>query len=1132
MSNSFSHLQIHTHYSVSEGLCRAEDIATQAALGNISACAITDKDNLFAWVKFYLTMRSSGIKPICGVDILFTLLDTPIEATLLCLNNDGYQSLVSLVSQSYLNSKRIGNRPAVDLDTLLNASGIVIIIHSNCYMNLMQQNKEERFQILLAPLLHLLESRRLFASLKRVSHASESLNVRWANWVSSLHIPLVALNGVCFMSESEYQAHEIRVCIDQSTVIQNKNRVIKHTKHQYFKTAQEMNALFSDAKIILDNTEKLSKRCNVTIEMNKVYLPEVTSENIGVYFAKMVKSGLALRLKKLVSKAKKDEIYHTRIEREIETINDMGFSSYFLIVADFIRWSKLNGVPVGPGRGSGAGSLAAYALGITDIDPLEYDLLFERFLNPERVSMPDFDIDFCMVGRDRVIDYVAKKYGRENVSQIITYGRMAAKAVIRDVGRVLGHPYGFVDKLAKLIPFDLGITLDKAMVQEPMLAKRYEQEYEVRQLMDLCRTLEGLVRNVGTHAGGVVIAPSKISDYSPIYCDSEQNSIVSQFDKDDIEKIGLVKFDFLGLRTLTTIHWAIDNIKVSKGIELDITEIPLDDEKTFELLQACTTTGVFQLESQGMKELIDRLAPDCFEDIVALVALYRPGPLQSGMVDDFVKRKHGIEEVVYHHPLLEPILNETYGVILYQEQVMRIAQDMAGFSLGSADLLRRAMGKKKFEEMEKQRSVFLEGAVAAKIDKNVALEIFNLIEKFAGYGFNKSHSAAYALISYQTAWLKANYPTEFMASVLSSDMDNTDKVIHFLEDVAQMGLKVLPPCINESKSVFSVVEEGVIRYGLSAIKGVGGKASEKMVEARKDGSFKDLVDLSLRVDKINKKLLESLIKSGACDVWGVDRGSLLASIDKAVMAYQKANHSQQQGQQDLFGGTVSFDYVDAPIISTAVKLQFERDSLGYFLTGHPLTDLRLELSNFGMKKLSNVSTADKNVKIAAVINKIKVVKTKKGARIAFVEVTDESGRIDVAFFDEAYTEFYDLIGDGGILIIEGPVSLDKFTQKPRLQCIKAETFENFRAQRSKQLVIYLKDIKEDSIASLSQILSTHKGRTKIQVIYQSEKGDAEFILPITTEVNSQLLSQLNSAQGVYQCQIMYKGFDHPVTVKI
>lgn len=817
-------LQVRSHYSVYEGLNRIDDICSFAVNNGIHSIALTDLDNMCAWVKFYLKARSNGIKPIAGVTVLISVNDYTVQCVLLCLNNDGYLALIELLSKAYKNANRYQQkRPIVQLEWLSNKTGIAYILDPLGYdlqrLLLQDQGVEDLFVCIRENF-----SDNLYAALPIIAREDElSINEKLAKICYQYKIPLLASYPICFQTKDDFYAHEVRVCIDQGRVIHDESRKVSHTNQQYMRASDEYHRLYSAVPQAIENANNLSKRCNVTLDMDQVLLPNISQgKSADDDFNAKVKLGLEDRLKQLDVDESQQKLYWERLDIEINTICQMGFASYFLIVADFIQWAKNNHVPVGPGRGSGAGSLAAYALLITDIDPLQYDLLFERFLNPERVSMPDFDIDFCMVGRDRVIQYVADKYGRDQVSQIITFGTMAAKAVIRDVGRVLGHPYGFVDKIAKLIPMDLGTTIDSALAQEPILAQRYQQESEVRTMIDLCKVLEGLTRNIGTHAGGVVIAPSAISDVAPIYMDATQSSLVTQYDKDDIEKIGLVKFDFLGLRTLTIIDWAIKNIKSANGSVIDITSIRLDDEKTFSLLQKSLTTGVFQLESHGMKELIDRLAPDCFEDIVALVALYRPGPLQSGMVDDFVKRKHGLEPVTYLHERLEPILKNTYGVILYQEQVMQIAQDLAGYSLGGADLLRRAMGKKKPEEMEKQRNIFLTGAKEQKIDSKIALEIFSLMEKFAGYGFNKSHSAAYALISYQTAWLKANYPTALMASVLSSDMDNTDKLILFLEDTKSIGIKVLPPCINHSSDYFLVSCDMEIRYGLCAIKGVGG----------------------------------------------------------------------------------------------------------------------------------------------------------------------------------------------------------------------------------------------------------------------------------------------------------------------
>ncbi|HYQ72776.1 MAG TPA: DNA polymerase III subunit alpha, partial [Gammaproteobacteria bacterium] len=675
---------------------------------------------------------------------------------------------------------------------------------------------------------------------------------------------------------------------------------------------KEMLALFRDIPEALENTLEIAQRCNLELELGRNYLPDFPvpdGSGLDDYFARQAEEGLEQRLKQLLSSETDDPQamcahYMARLRTEIDVITKMGFPGYFLIVADFIKWAKANGIPVGPGRGSGAGSLVAYALTITDLDPLRYDLLFERFLNPERVSMPDFDVDFCMEGRDRVIEYVAEKYGRDKVSQIITYGSMAAKAVVRDVGRVLGHPYGFVDRIAKLIPFEIGMTLGKALEQEPAFSELYDEDEEVRAVIDLARSLEGLARNAGKHAGGVVIAPSQLTDFTPLYCEQGGEALVSQFDKDDVEAVGLVKFDFLGLRTLTIIDWALKTINARRAADkqplVDINAIPLQDEASFDLLRASTTTAVFQLESSGMKDLIRRLQPDNFEDIVALVALFRPGPLQSGMVDDFIARKHGAA-IKYPHPDLEPILKPTYGIILYQEQVMQIAQVLSGYTLGGADMLRRAMGKKKPEEMAKQRSIFMEGAQQRGVDRKVAEGIFDLMEKFAGYGFNKSHSAAYALVSYQTAWLKAHYPAAFMAAVLSADMDNTDKVVHLIAECRDMKLKVVPPDINLSNYHFTEQTADTVVYGLGAIKGVGQGAIEGMLAERAaGGAFADLFDLCQRVDlrKVNRRVFDALIRAGALDTLGETRATQQANLAQALQLAEQRSRDLNAGQND------------------------------------------------------------------------------------------------------------------------------------------------------------------------------------------------------------------------------------------
>ena len=752
----------------------------------------------------------------------------------------------------------------------------------------------------------------------------------------------------------------------------------------------------------------------------------------------------------------------------------MGFAGYFLIVADFIRWAREHGVPVGPGRGSGAGSLVAYALRITDIEPLRYDLLFERFLNPERVSMPDFDVDFCMEGRDRVIDYVADKYGHDRVSQIITYGTMAAKAVVRDVGRVLGHPYGFVDRIAKLIPFELGITLEDAIVKEPELKRLCAEDEEVRNLLELARSLEGLTRNAGKHAGGVVIAPSMLTDFTPLYCEPGGANVITQFDKDDVEAAGLVKFDFLGLRTLTILDWAVATInsgRLSAGqTPLELGALPMDDAKTYALLKSCRTTAVFQLESRGMKDLIRRLQPDCFEDIIALVALFRPGPLQSGMVEDFINRKHGRNRAAidYLHPDLKPVLSATYGVILYQEQVMQIAQVLAGYTLGGADLLRRAMGKKKPEEMAKQRSVFLSGARQRGVDERLAAHIFDLMEKFAGYGFNKSHSAAYALLSYQTAYLKAHHAAAFMAAVLSADMDHTDKIVTLIDECAGIGLLVQPPDINTSVYAFAVADERTIRYGLGAIKGVGRSAVEAIIEQReRQGRFQSLTDLCRRIDlsRVNRRVLEALIRCGSLDGFGVGRATLMASLDGAMQAGEQSARSHEAGQVDFFGlmagaaaMPVALEVV--PEWSDSVRLAGERETLGLFLSGHPIAPYERDLRHLCSGRIAEFASERptapvdparaymdaRTVKLAGLILEIR----RRGTRVSFM-LDDRSGRMEITMFEEVYHRHRELIVKDALVQVEGSLRFDEFSDAWRLAAKQVQSLDAVRERLARAL---------------------------------------------------------------------------------
>ncbi|MGL5119258.1 MAG: DNA polymerase III subunit alpha, partial [Plesiomonas shigelloides] len=845
-------------------------------------------------------------------------------------------------------------------------------------------------------------------------------------------------------------------------------------------------------------------------------------------------------------RAEKRPPYDERLQIELDVINQMGFPGYFLIVMEFIQWSKDNGIPVGPGRGSGAGSLVAYALKITDLDPLEFDLLFERFLNPERVSMPDFDVDFCMDKRDQVIEHVADMYGRDAVSQIITFGTMAAKAVIRDVGRVLGHPYGFVDRISKLIPPDPGMTLAKAFEAEPQLQAAYDADEEVRALIDMARKLEGVTRNAGKHAGGVVIAPTKITDFAPLYCDSEGHHPVTQFDKNDVEYAGLVKFDFLGLRTLTIINWALEMINPRLAKEgkppVDIAAISLTDPASFELLQRSETTAVFQLESRGMKDLIKRLKPDCFEDMIALVALFRPGPLQSGMVDNFIDRKHGREAISYpdvqwQHESLQPILEPTYGIILYQEQVMQIAQTLSGYTLGGADMLRRAMGKKKPEEMAKQRGTFKEGAEKNGVDGELAMKIFDLVEKFAGYGFNKSHSAAYALVSYQTLWLKTHYPAEFMAAVMTADMDNTDKIVGLVEECRRMGLKILPPDVNSGEHHFRVNEAGEIVYGIGAVKGVGEGPIEAIVEARQAGGyFRDLFDFCARVDvkRINRRVLEKLILSGAMDRLGPHRAALMASLEEALKAADQHAKAEALGQADMFGvladapEQVEQAYANVPPWPDQVWLEGERETLGLYLTGHPITQYLKELDRYVPSRLKDMVPSPRGqVTVAAgLVVAARVMTTKRGSRIGLVTLDDRSGRLEVMLFSDALDRYQHLVEKDRILLVTGQVSFDDYSGGLRMTAREVLDIGEAREKYARALAISLTDgqIDDQFFSRFRQVLEPHRaGSVPVNIYYQRDDARARLRLGTEWRVtpSDQLLLGLRTLIGNEQIELEF-----------
>jgi DNA polymerase-3 subunit alpha len=1134
MQPRFIHLRLHTEYSLSDGLVRIKPLVKRVAELNMPAVAVTDQSNLFALVKFYKAAMGMGIKPLAGADLwLANPADAaaPFRLTLLVRNGAGYGNLTELISRSYIEGQHQG-LPTIQAEWLeQHSEGLIALSggrEGQIGQALLAGREKDAEQILRDCLAWFPDS--FFLELQRTGRPQEEAYIDAAVALAArCDAPVVATNDVRFLSAGEFEAHEARACIHQGRVLEDPRRPKPYSEQQYLRSEEEMLALFADLPSALENTVEIAKRCNLELILGKPVLPEfpvpegMTPEQ---FFDQQAREGLAERLKQHPP-TKPVEEYWQRLDIELSVILQMGFPGYFLIVADFIQWGKNHGIPVGPGRGSGAGSLVAYALKITDLDPLEFDLLFERFLNPERVSMPDFDIDFCMERRDEVIDYVARKYGRERVSQIITYGSMAAKAVVRDVGRVLGHPYGFVDKLAKLIPFELGITLDKALKDSEDLRKAYEDDEEVRTLIDLAMKLEGLSRNAGKHAGGVVIAPSKLVDFAPLYCEAGGANLVTQFDKDDVEAVGLVKFDFLGLRTLTIIDWAVQTINQRRAATgeapLDIAQIPRDDPASYTLLKRKATTAVFQLESRGMKELIGRLQPDCFEDIIALVALFRPGPLQSGMVDDFVARKHGKAKVDYPHESLEEILKPTYGVIVYQEQVMQIAQVLAGYTLGGADLLRRAMGKKKPEEMAKQRSIFVEGATGRGVQESTASYIFDLMEKFAEYGFNKSHSAAYALVAYQTAWLKAHYPAEFMAAVLSADMDNTDKVVVLIEECRDMALKVAPPDINRSAFRFTALDNGQILYGLGAVKGVGESAiSDILAERQQNGPFKSLTDLCCRVDgrKANRRVLEALIKAGTFDSLDPNRASHMAELPQAMKIAEQHGQMNQTGQDDLFGlDPVSSVHEPVPAVAVEpwpeeLRLAEEKATLGLFLTGHPIARYEQELAKIVTARLGKIAELlegrpgggsgygygrnrgnEQQAIVAGLVVDLRSRQNKQGKRMAFAVLDDRTGRLEVAVFAEVFEKYRDYLGHDSLIVAEGALSLDDFTNQPRLTAERLYSIDEARERHAKQLLIRwpegLNGEGPNLVRELQSLVAPFQGgRCPVWVEYQAPSAKA------------------------------------------
>jgi len=1171
-SPSFVHLRLHSEYSISDGMVRVGEAILTAKNDAMPALALTDLNNFFGMVKFYRAARDKGIKPVVGCDVFISNdadRDRPHRLLLLCQSSAGYLLLCRLLSRAFLENQYRG-RAELRREWFEEEGTHGLIALSGAHLGdvgsaLSAGNAAQARQF--AGEWATLFDERYYIELQRAGFADEEPYIHDAiRLAAELDLPVVATHPVQFLSGDDFKAHEARVCIAEGYVMNDKRRVKAFTPQQYFKNQAEMAELFADFPEALQNSVEIARRCNLSLVLGKPCLPDFPTpngESLNDFLRSESERGLQQRMAVLYPdetlRAAKMPEYQARLVFELDTIIDMGFPGYFLIVADFIRWAKAfrsedfpNGVPVGPGRGSGAGSLVAYCLLITDLDPLRYELLFERFLNPERVSMPDFDVDFCQDGRERVIEYVKNKYGAECVSQIATFGTMASKAVIRDVGRVMDFPYGLCDRLSKLIPLDgvKPVSLQKARETEPEINAIAESEEGVPELLELAGRLEDLTRNIGMHAGGVLIAPGKLTDFCPLYCADTDASVVSQFDKDDVEKIGLVKFDFLGLRTLTILDWAMRHVARLAGgtAPFSLETLPLDDRQTYDLLKACNTTAVFQLESRGMKDLIKRLQPDTFEDIVALVALFRPGPLESGMVEDFINRKHGRAEADYFHPELEVSLKPTYGVIVYQEQVMQISQIIGGYTLGGADMLRRAMGKKNPDEMAKQRDIFVGGAIKRDIDETLATRLFDLMEMFAGYGFNKSHSAAYALVAYHTAYLKAHHPAAFMAATLSGDLDNTEKVRTFYADTLQQGLSVLLPDVNSSGYVFSPVDEKTIAYGLGAVKGTGKAAIEEIVRARADGPFKDLFDFCRRVDKrqVNRRTVEALLKAGAFD--GIspvtesglpNRACQMATLDAALASADQ--QSRAANQVSLFGedsadAVLMEQYSDVPCWSLREQLSYEKTSLGFYLGGHPYQEYAEELGNFIKVKLADLTPSFVGkpngngygagrrgvpVLLAGIVSGLRLQQTRRG-RMAVITLEDGAAQVEMTVFNEEYERSRPWIKEDELLVVRGKASLDEYSGNVRVS--GEELFDLASARSNFAQRVELSCDGQVGIAQLKEIITPYReGGCPVLIRYSGATATCRLSLgePWGLTLHDDLLRDLRGALGAENVQVIY-----------
>ena len=1166
---AFVHLRVHSEYSISDGLIRLRDLARRTAELSMPAVALTDRGNLYGLMKFHRACTDQGVKPIAGIDL--RCLDdgaghAPGQAagdsqglgearlTLLACSAAGYANLLALASLAHSDRRRWG---AVRREEIAERAGGLIALsgagegevgHALSRGDAAGARRAAEWWAARFP-------ERYYIEVRRTGRPDEERYLRDAlPLASGLGLPVVATNDVRFLSADDFEAHETRVCIQQGRTLNDPRRERRYSAAQYLRSGEEMTELFADLPEALANTAEIARRCTVWPDAGETSLPSYpvpAGATLESYLAERARAGLAQRLEEIRSsggEAVDAPVYEARLEYELDVIRKMGYPGYFLVVMEFIAWARGQDIPVGPGRGSGAGSLVAWALRITDLDPIRYDLLFERFLNPERVSLPDFDVDFCMEGRDRVIGHVTERYGRDAVSQIVTFGTMAAKAVVRDVARAQGKPYGLGDKLSKLIPFEVGMTLEKAMRESADLEAFVNADEEAAEIMDMAYRLEGIVRNEGRHAGGVVIAPDRLEGFVPVSADELGSGLVSQFDKDDVERAGLVKFDFLGLKTLTIVDWTVKMVNAGKGNNgrgeeepVCIDKIALDDAATYSLLKEAATTGVFQLESRGMKELIRRLKPDNIDDIIASIALFRPGPLQSGAVDDYIDRKHGKAAVTYPHPDLKPVLEGTYGVMLYQEQVMETARVLAGFTLGEADLLRRAMGKKKPEEMEKVRRQFENGAERNGVSAALANELFNQMEKFAGYAFNKSHSAGYALVSYQTAWLKANHPAQFMAATLSADMHNIDKVVTLVDELRSIGLPLEPPNVNLSQFRFSVAGGGVV-YGLGAVRGVGEGPVEAIVAARASGPFRDLAEFCVRVDvkKANRRVVEALIRCGSLDDFarkgesrGALRARLWAELDQALKGADQAARDAASGMADMFGG---IDAAPTPVsVAAAVRawsaeerLEGEKQTLGLYLTGHPIESHLGELGRF-CTGIDSVRAGRARQVVGGMVQSLRTRRGRHGDTMGFAVIDDRSGRIEASFFAEVYERDRNKLEKDRLVILEGEVQKDDFSGGYKLRAERALTMEEARHRFSEELRIRLGDGAggEDAAARLKRVLTPHlggNGGCPVSVCFRRPDAEGQVRLGPDWRVrgSDELLAQLNSEFGAGSAAFHYR----------